>query len=140
MTWLRRARFVVARWLPCALVLASLSCAGLPGGGQSTAGHGCADKVAQVTISASVPGLWNCLAPSLQLSLHALGQDGDGALIKSPFAIAYHYIGSSSDVAYYELVLTAAVAAQVQAKTIPLTVWVDSGGKVTNVGVSTPTY
>jgi hypothetical protein len=125
--------------LPLVITLAA-ACAAPSVAGSGSANHACADKVAVVAVTGSTPGLWNCLSETLQTTMHAIGHDGDGALIQTPFAGSWHYLGHGSDYAIYELVLLPEVAAQAGAKTVPLTVWVDAKGKVLNVGIASGIY
>jgi len=132
MTWKRP--------LAIALSLLALSACAAPGGGSGPTGHSCSDKVAQVAVTGSTPGLWNCLSADFQRTMHSLGHDGDGALIKTPFASSWKYIGRTTDFADYELVLLPDVATQAGVKTIPLTVWLDKTGKVANIGAAGQIY
>jgi hypothetical protein len=138
MIWFRAARLALARWLPVLLLATTMACAA-PGAAAHTS-HSCADKVAQAAVSQTVPGLWGCLSPSFQDTLHSYGLDGDGAIVTKAFALSWKYIGSTASVADYELTLMPDVAAQAGVKSIPLTVFLDSSGHVTNLGVAQPSY
>jgi hypothetical protein len=116
------------------------ACAAPSLGGGSAGSHVCADKVAQAAVAGSVPGLWKCLDDTLQTTMHAYGQDGDGALIKTPFAAAVKFLGCTADVCVYELTLLPDVAAQVGSKTAVLAVWHDPDGRISNVGIPAPVY
>lgn len=122
-----------------ALVTFALTSCALPGGASAT-NHACADKVAQASVSGSVPGLWKCLDDSFQTTLHSFGQDGDGALIKSPFASSLKALGCTADVCVYELTLLPAVAQKAGIKTAVLAVWIDKDGRARNVGIPSEIY
>lgn len=85
--------------LALALVAAAVSLTACAGSPFSKAGsdHACADKAAQAAISGSVPGLWDCISPSLQSQLQQVGATGDHALVGQAFASAYQYLGSTAD-------------------------------------------
>jgi hypothetical protein len=134
-----RARLVAALGAMASLVVLASGCA-LPSVGKTTGNSVCADKVAQASVSGSVPGLWKCLDTQFQTNLHAIGVDGDGALIKAPFATSVKALGCTSDVCTYELVLKSDVAAQAGVKTVVLAVWRDPDGLVNNVGIPSPIY
>jgi hypothetical protein len=134
-----RARLVAALGAMASLVVLASGCA-LPSLGKTTGNSVCADKVAQASVSGSVPGLWKCLDDSLQTTLHSYGQDGDGALIKTPFASSVKALGCTADVCVYELTLLPAVAQQAGVKTAVLAVWIDKDGKARTVGIPSEIY
>lgn len=124
--------------LVCGLFAAGCAAPSVPGSGSTN--HACADKVAQVAVTGTTPGLWSCLSDTLQTTMHAIGHDGDGALIKTPFASSWKFIGQGSDYVVYDLVLLPDVAAKAGAKSVPLTVWIDKTGRATNVGIASGIY
>ena len=135
----RTQAFALALALVCAAVFA-VSCGGTSGvAGQN---HACADKIAKATTTnAPVIGLWNCLSPAFQTRLKevGLGASTDAAL-SIGVASQTTFLGMDGDQAAYELVLLSGPAQQVGAKNVDLTVWLDSSGKVTNVGIASPAF
>jgi hypothetical protein len=131
---LRASAIALASAALLASVLAACSV-----GATASVTHACADRVAQATVG-SAPGLWNCLAPSLQVTLKSIGHQGDAALVKTPFALAAKYLGQSTDVATYEVTLLPAVAKRAGVNSLVLAVWIDSSGHVINLGVPSPLY
>lgn len=130
---LRAAAVAVA----CALVLLSACSLGSSGSNNS---HACADKVAAATTGQNV-GVWKCLDDGFQNTLKASGAGAtDGSLVNTPFALTWHYVGSTGHASYYELILQPSVVAQVHANEVGLTVWTDGDGKVSNVGISSPVF
>ena len=123
--------------LALALVAAAVSltaCSGSPFS-KAASNHACGDKAAQAAISGSVPGLWNCLAPSLQSELKQVGATGDHALVGQAFASSYQYLGVTSDGAAYELTLLPQAAQSLGFHKASLFVWLDSNGKITGLNV-----
>lgn len=123
--------------LALALVAAAVSltaCAGSPFSAAKT-NHACGDKAAQAAISGSVPGLWNCISPSLQSQLQQVGATGDHALVGQAFASSYQYLGSTADGAAYELTLLPQAARSLGFHKASLFVWLDSNGKILGLNV-----
>jgi len=104
----------------------------------SQSNHACADKVASaVTSGQNTPGMWQCLDPKLQASLHTLGLDGDSAFaFTGSTVISVKYIGASNGMDVYAVVGKSASGIV----SLTLTVWVNSDGKVTNLAVGAPAF
>lgn len=122
-----------------AFLAATLGACALPG--SKSTGHACSDKVAQAVVTfKSVPGLWNCLSPSLQNTLHTYGLQGDNAFVPTnsatSAALAYQYVASHGDMDVYVVTMKPDSKGHIQ--TLGLLIWTDGAGKVTHVGVGAP--
>lgn len=109
---------------------ASLAACGGIGTGNQAGGHACADKLAQASISGSVPGLWNCLTPDFQAQLGGTG--GDGSLVPQPFATKYVLLGATANEASYEIALDSAHVQSQGFHYMALVVWLDRDGKISS--------
>lgn len=121
---LRTSTVALALALVCAATLAA--CGGI-GAGNQAADLTCPNKLAQASISGSVPGLWDCLTPDFQANLVAAGVTaGDGSLVPQPFASSYTLIGATASEVSYEITLTPQMAQQQGFHEMALVVWLDA--------------
>jgi hypothetical protein len=130
-----RVRLAAALGAVACLLVLSAGCSNL--GSSSGSTRACSDVVARaVSSGVSTPGTWKCLSPALQAKLQAYGLSGDAAFkYNGSKVIAVTYLGHASGVDTYVVV----VGTQ-PARTFVLVVWVDSDGRVSNIGVGSPAF
>lgn len=147
MTWLQRARFEIARWLPCALALIPLSCAAPQLAGPTSAAAmptRCPDLIAKALVSTDpVSGSWACLTPNAQQLANGHGSPASDAFLAgpSPFAnprLVYEVKVPLGYVTVYVLDIPPSVVSGPDGKHATLTVWLDTHGQVMNFGYAVP--
>jgi hypothetical protein len=108
----------------------------------------CANKVVkEITTDKSVPGLWNCLTSKFQTTLKTYAATGlvisaDDAVFTTgnnaaPPVLSTKFVGQENGVDVYTVVFKGRDGLPT---TLTATLWVDSSGKVDNLGIGIPIF